>query len=152
MDIIAAATNIGTRLFPFFFSSKNITQISTSISETSDSELCLLWETVNPWFIEEYGVDKPLGDTFEMEDIKSVVKRGLKNADDQTQTAIAELLKQLETRQPGSRNTVKVKGDNNIVNQGISNSNIQIHTGTGDNIQGDKKVYNINKIDKADFS
>jgi hypothetical protein len=49
-------------------------------------------------------------------------------------------------------NAVNVTGNNNIVNQVNSNSNIQIHTGTGDNIQGDKKVYNIGKIDKADFS
>lgn len=49
-------------------------------------------------------------------------------------------------------NVANVTGNNNIVNQGISNSNIQIHTGTGDNVQGDKKVYNIGKIDKADFS
>lgn len=49
-------------------------------------------------------------------------------------------------------NAVNVTGNNNIVNQGNSNSNIQINTGTGDNIQGDKKVYNIGKIDKADFS
>lgn len=49
-------------------------------------------------------------------------------------------------------NAVNATGNNNIVNQGNSNSNIQINTGTGDNIQGDKKVYNIGKIDKADFS
>ena len=34
----------------------------------------------------------------------------------------------------------------------ITGENIQIHTGMGDNIKGDKKVYNIDKIDKADFS
>jgi hypothetical protein len=49
-------------------------------------------------------------------------------------------------------NESHIAGNNNIVNQGNSNSNIQIHTGTGDNIKGDKKVYNIDKIDKADFS
>jgi CDP-diglyceride synthetase len=37
-------------------------------------------------------------------------------------------------------------------NESPSNAVNVIHTGTGDNIQGDKKVYNIGKIDKADFS
>ncbi len=49
-------------------------------------------------------------------------------------------------------NTLNVNGNNNIVNEGNTNSNIQIHTGTGDNVQGDKKIYNIGKIDKANFS
>ena len=49
-------------------------------------------------------------------------------------------------------NIIDVKGNNNIIAEGNTNSNIQIHTGTGDNVQGDKKIYNIGKIDKADFS
>jgi hypothetical protein len=152
MDIITTASKIGERLLPFFLKSKTITQIGKEIGEATDTELSLLWKKVKPWFIEEYEEEKPLDDTFEKEDVKGVVKKGLKNTDDDTKNAIDELLKKLEERQPVTKNTATVKGNNNIVNQGISNSDIQIHTGTGDNIKGDKKVYNIDKIDKADFS
>lgn len=49
---------------------------------------------------------------------------------------------------------IKITAQNQITqsNTYIMIGKIEIHTGTGDNIQGDKKVYNINKIDKADFS
>lgn len=63
------------------------------------------------------------------------------------------------------QNTVNITGDNNKVYQGINNSQItdssitQHHSGTGDNVAGNKvstqnaeKIYNIGKIDKADFS
>lgn len=152
MDIIATAAKIAERFLLFFLKSKTIAQIGKEIGEATDTELGLLWKKVKPWFIEEYEEEKPLDDTFEKEDVKGVVKRALNKADDDTKSAIDALLKKLEERQPTTQNKVKVEGNNNIVNQGISNSNIQIHTGTGDNVQGDKKVYNIGKIDKADFS
>lgn len=152
MDIIATAAKISERLLPFFLKSKTIAQIGKEIGEATDTELGLLWKKVKPWFIEEYKEEKPLDDTFEKEDVKGVVKKGLKTADEETKTAIEETLKKLEERQPIVKNTAHITGNNNIVNQGVSNSNIQIHTGTGDNVQGDKKMYNIEKIDKADFS
>lgn len=152
MDILTTAAKIGERLLPFFLKSKTIAQIGKDIGEATDTELGLLWEKVKPWFIKEYEEEKPLDDTFENEDVKGVVKKGLKTSDGDTKSAIEDLLKKLEERQPTARNTAHVKGDNNIVNQGISNSQIQIHTGTGDSIHGDKKIYNIDKIDKADFS
>lgn len=60
---------------------------------------------------------------------------------------------------PGAiTNTATITGNDNKVYQGISGSTIndhsvtQTHSGSGDNVAGDKKVYNIDKIDKADFS
>jgi hypothetical protein len=57
-----------------------------------------------------------------------------------------------EARSEKKENAANVTGNNNIINQSISNNDILIHTGKGDNVQGEKKVYNIGKIDKADFS
>ena len=62
------------------------------------------------------------------------------------------------TQKEATTNTAIVKGHVNKTYQGVSNSTItdssvsQIHSGTGDNIQGDKKTYHIGNIDKADFS
>jgi hypothetical protein len=128
MDIITTATKIGERLLPFFFKSKTITQIGKEIGEATDTELSLLWKKVKPWFIEEYEEEKPLDDTFEKEDVKGVVKKGLKNADDDTKNAIDELLEKLEANQTNSGNTAKVKGNDNIVIQGVSGGGIHINT------------------------
>lgn len=75
---------------------------------------------------------------------------------EQLKAMYEELLAQVG---PGAiTNTATVTGNNNKVYQGISGSTIndhsvtQSHSGTGDNVAGEKKVYNINKIDKADFS
>lgn len=35
--------------------------------------------------------------------------------------------------------------------QNKQGNTFQFHSGSGDNVAGDKKTYNINKIDKADF-
>lgn len=132
MDIIATATKIGERLLPFFLKSKTITQIGKEIGEATDTELGLLWKKVKPWFIEEYGEEKPLGDTFENEDVKGVVKKGLKNADDDTKKVIDELLKKLNAGQTNSGNTATVTGTGNVVIQGVSG-------GGGININTPKK-------------
>lgn len=150
MDILATAKKIADRLLPFFFKSKTITQIGKDIGEATDTELGLLWKKVKPWFIEEYEAEKPLDETFEKDDVKATLKKGLKNADADMQNAIAEILKNLEQSKISSNNATAT-GTSNIIIQDTKDSNIQIHTGTGDNIKGDKKTYHINEIGKADF-
>jgi hypothetical protein len=130
MDIIATATRIGERLLPYFLKSKTIAQIGKEISEAADTELGLLWKKVKPWFIEEYEEEKPLGDTFEKEDVKGVVKRALNKADDDTKNAIDELLKKLEAGQSNSGNTATVTGSGNIVIQGVSGNGGGININT----------------------
>lgn len=49
----------------------------------------------------------------------------------------------------GTINKVDVKGNNNQIIQGVSGSTINI---TGGSTQNADKIYNIDKIDKADFS
>lgn len=56
-----------------------------------------------------------------------------------------------EFRHVGAGNTATVTGDNNIVLHGSNNNNISIQTGNTTQQQAEK-IYNIEKIDKADFS
>lgn len=131
MDIIQTATKIAARFIPFFGKSKTIKQIGTEIGEAADNELSLLWNKVKPWFIQAYEEEKPIDETFEAEDIKALVKAELKKADEATKAAIENALKQ----------------------QNTATTNItQTHSGTGDNIGGNKNTYNIDKIDHANFS
>ncbi|NJL77129.1 MAG: hypothetical protein HC892_21060 [Saprospiraceae bacterium] len=107
MEIVAIATKIGERILPFFFKSKTVKQIGKEIREATDTELSLLWEKIKPWLIEEYEEDKPLDDTFENEDVKGVVKKGLKNADADTQNAHCSPFEKMEERQTTTGNTAK---------------------------------------------
>jgi hypothetical protein len=54
---------------------------------------------------------------------------------------------------PQTQNNVNVQGNNNAVLQGIQNSTVQVHTGTGHNIGHDKigTQYKIGNIDNAKF-
>lgn len=54
-----------------------------------------------------------------------------------------------EPEESGTINKVDIKGNNNQVIQGVSGSTINI---TGGSTQNADKIYNIDKIDKADFS
>lgn len=131
MDIIQTATKIAARFIPFFGKPKTVKQIGTEIGEAADNELSLLWNKVKPWFIKEYEEEKPIDESFEVEDIKALVKAELKKADEATKAAIENALKQ----------------------QNTATTNItQTHSGTGDNVGGNKNTYNINKIDNANFS
>jgi hypothetical protein len=150
MDIIQTATKIAARFIPFFGKSKTVKQIGTEIGQAADNELSLLWNKVKPWFIKEYEEEKPIDETFEAEDIKALIKAELKKADEATKAAIEKALKQAAA--PANNNTSTITGNNNQVFQGIKDSTIQIHSGTGDNVGGNKNTYNINKIDNANFS
>ena len=52
---------------------------------------------------------------------------------------------------PEASNSVRIAGDKNIDLQGIHNSQVSIQTGNTTN-QNAEKIYNIDKIDKAEFS
>jgi hypothetical protein len=80
---------------------------------------------------------------------------------------LQEMAQVIRSKEPQMfvQNTVTITGNNNKVFQGVNNSQItdnsiiQNHSGTGDNVAGNKigtqnaeKIYNIDKIDKADFS
>lgn len=54
-------------------------------------------------------------------------------------------------KHPGASNISSVTGNDNITIQGATNSQIKITTGNTTNQKADK-IYNIDKIDKADFS
>lgn len=151
MDIIQTATKITALFAPFFGKSKTIKKIGAEIGEATDTELSLLWDKVKPWFIEEYEEDKPIDETFEESDVKALLKTNLKKADEATKATIEQALQQKEAATKIT-NTSTVTGKNNQVFQGINNSTIQTHSGTGDNVVGDKKIYNIDKIDNANFS
>ena len=131
MDIKAVAGKIAGYVIPFFKKSKTIKQISQEIGDAADNELSILWNAVKGCFIEEYEEETPIDDTFEAEDIKTLIKSELKRADDATKANIEKALEQK------SNATTHIQ---------------QTHTGTGDNVGGDKKVYNINKVDNANFS
>ncbi len=137
MDIIQTATKIATRLVPHFGKSKTIKQISTEIGQAADNELLILWNTVKPWFIKEYDEETPIHETFEDADVKGVVKKQLIKADDATKAAIEQALAQTKTSTKIT-NTSTITGNNNQVFQGIKDSNIQVHSGTGDNVAGKK--------------
>lgn len=56
-----------------------------------------------------------------------------------------------------SAKAVTITGDSNKAYHGIHDSTVidnfvvQTNSGSGDNVFGDKKIYNIDKIDKSDF-
>jgi len=54
-------------------------------------------------------------------------------------------------KHPEASNTVRMEGNGNIAVQGNTNSPVNIHTGNTTN-QNAEKIYNIDKIEKADFS
>ncbi len=56
-----------------------------------------------------------------------------------------------EFRHPGAGNMTTVEGDHNMVIQDVNNSTITIQSGPVTQ-QNAEKIYNIEKIDKADFS
>ena len=56
----------------------------------------------------------------------------------------------LNTPVAGNHNQLKVTGNNNIAIQDVQGSDIKIQT--GGKVQNAEKIYNIDKIDKADFS
>ncbi|MCF8247219.1 MAG: hypothetical protein K9J37_14690 [Saprospiraceae bacterium] len=56
-----------------------------------------------------------------------------------------------EFKHPGDGNMVNVSGDGNIVVSGNTNSTVSINTGNTTNQTADK-IYNIDKIDTANFS
>ena len=124
MDIIQTATEIAKRFIPFFGKSKTIKQISTEIGAAADNELGILWSNVKPWFIQEYQEETPIDETFETEDVKGIVKKQLKKADDATKASIENAL-------------AKTKAITNIV---------QNHSGSGDNVAGSKIINNNSKI------
>jgi hypothetical protein len=124
MDIIKTATEIAQRFNPFFGKSKTIKDISTEIGQAADNELAILWSNVKPWFIKEYAEEIPIDDSFEAEDVKSLIKSELKKADEVTKAAIEKAL-------------VQTKATTNIT---------QNHSGSGDNVAGDKVVNSNSKI------
>ena len=56
----------------------------------------------------------------------------------------------LNTPAAGKQNQLAVTGNNNIAIQDVQGSDIKIQT--GGKVQNAEKIYNIDKIDKADFS
>lgn len=56
----------------------------------------------------------------------------------------------LNTPTAGKHNQLTVTGNNNIAIQDVQGSDIKIQT--GGKVQNAEKIYNIDKIDKADFS
>jgi hypothetical protein len=153
MDIKVVAGKIAGYVIPFFGKSKTVKQISQEIGEAADNELSILWNSVKGWFIKEYEEETPIDDSFEAEDIKALIKSELKRADDATKAAIEAALSKKEASTTKT-NTVNITGDDNQVFQDINDSTIQNNSGSGsgDNVGRDKKTYNIEKIDNANFS
>lgn len=104
-------------------------------------------------------IEKP-DDTDNLQEIETAIIKAVKKQPE-LEAALAELVKEIQAKTGNTiqkTNTLTVTGNNNKSYQDINNSTItdnsknQHHSGTGDNIGGDKKIYNIDKIDKADFS
>ena len=137
MDIKAVAGKIAGYVIPFFGKSKTIKQISQEIGEAADNELGFLWNAIKGWFIKEYEEETPIDDDFEMEDIKVFLKKQLKEADEATKAMIEKALSKKEAATTKT-NTITVTGNSNQVFQDINNSTIQTHSGTSDNVAGNK--------------
>jgi phenylalanyl-tRNA synthetase alpha subunit len=106
-------------------------------------------------------IEKP-DDTDNLQEIETAIIKAVKKQPE-LETTLAELVKEIQAKTGNTvqkTNTINVTGNENQTIQDVNNSSINItgksthqhHTGTGDNISGDKKTYNIDKIDKADFS
>ncbi len=115
---------------------------------------------------EEKGMIKDLienpDDADNLQEIETAINKAVKKQPE-LGSALAELFKEIQAKTGNTEqktNTVNVTGNKNQTFQDFKdspititdNSNNQHHSGTGDNIGGDKKIYNIDKIDKADFS
>lgn len=137
MDFKAIAAKITARFIPFFGKSKTIKQIGEEIQTAADNELAILWSKVKPWLIEEYEENKPLDEDLEEGDVKALVKKKLKTADEATQSAIENILNQnkttthIEQHHSGSGDNV---GGNKIINSGakIGQQNINSTVNNGD--------------------
>lgn len=70
-------------------------------------------------------------------------------------TANPALAQELEAFLKGgpdsSQISAQVKGEGNVTIQGVKHSNVSVNTGNTSNQKADK-IYNIDQIDKADFS
>ncbi len=92
------------------------------------------------------------------EDFNDLWKQFNRELDRLEGTDFTEIIRE-KTSNEQNTNTLNVTGNNNKTYQGLSNSTItdnstnQSHTGSGDNIAGDKigKQYNFEKIENAKF-
>ena len=125
MDLKKIAGDLAAKFIPFFGTSKTIKKIGKEIGDATDNELAILWEKVRPWFIEEYEEETPIDDNFEVTDVKALLKSQLKKADEATKAAIQSALAQAK---PSKVNIT------------------QNHSGSGDNVAGDKVINNNSKI------
>jgi len=139
MNFQEVATKITKFIFPFFGKSKTIKQIGQEIGTAADNELLILWNSVKGLLIEEYEEATVIDADIEESDVKATIKRKLKKADDTTKASIEKALAQ-KAATVTKTNTTTITGNNNQVFQDVNNSNIQTHSGTGDNVAGNKTV------------
>lgn len=143
MNFQTTATKIANFIFPFFGKSKTIKQIGEEIGTAADNELLILWNSVKGLLIEEYETETPIDEDTNINDVTSSIKKKLKKADETTKATIEKALEQ-KAASTKKTNTINITGNQNQTFQDIQNSTIQTHSGTGDNVGGNKTV-NHNK-------
>ena len=128
---------------------------------------------IKPVFLTEEGKEKEViadltadpNEQLNKDAVATAIAKAVKKNPDAEQL-LQEMAKVIQQNEPslGTQNTNTITGDGNKVYQGVNNSQItdnsinQHHRGSGDNVGGNKienqtadKIYNIDRIDKANF-
>lgn len=156
MEIATIATYAARFMLPYLAKSKTVKQITKEVKEVTNASLLKLWDWMKPIFIEGFENDNGLDPEVEKEPIveKEVIKK-LENIDSKELEKLSAILEQLVKDEAEGRlpkiNKANIGGDGNTVIQDVTNSEIKIQHGAVTNQKADK-IYNIDKIDKADFS
>ncbi len=119
-------------------------------------------------------LDEAIGQSARLSDLMQQIRRGTINVDDanveknKLRYALIDLVREVEEQAEsnpalkqqveevlneqvaGKRNQMTVTGNGNIAIQDVQGSEIKIQTAAA--VQQAEKIYNIDKIDKADFS
>lgn len=156
MEIALIAKYAAKFILPYLAKNKAVKQITDEVKEVANNSLDKLWSWMKPMFVKEFEGEEGLDPDVENEPVvEREIKKKLEQMDPAELEKLNALLEQLTKDEQEGRlpkmNKAKVSGDDNIVIQDVTDSEIKIQKGDVKNQKADK-IYNIKKIDKADFS
>ena len=156
MGITTLAIEAAKFILPFLAKNKAVKQITHEVKEVANNSLSEIWNWIKPVFVEEFEDENGLDPDVENSSVvEREIKKKLKGTDTADLEKLYALIEQLKKDEKEGRlptlNKMKIKGDKNIGIQDVSDSQIDIQTGNTTHQKADK-IYNIKKIDKADFS
>ena len=156
MEITTIAKYAAQFIVPFLAKNKAIKKIGQEVKEVANTSLLNLWNWMKPIFVDEFEDEDGLNPDVENEPIvEREIKKKLESTEAPELEKLSALIEQLTKDQAEGRlpkiNEASITGDGNILIQDVENSEINIQKGDVKNQKADK-IYNINKIDKADFS